>query len=94
MIIRSQDEKNIVNLDNVYAIYRVVKSNGKIKENYETDIRCSNGLKETEGILGTYSAEEKAIKVLDMIQVAYEETSSLSGFGANTVFQMPQDSEV
>lgn len=38
-------------------------------------------------ILGTYSTEEKAIKVLDMIQ---EHIATHS----NKVFQMPQDEEV
>ena len=47
--------------------------------------------------LGEYSSKEKAIKVLDMIQIAYEEANSvcsMSGFVANTVFQMPADKEV
>ena len=47
--------------------------------------------------IAEYSTEEKAIKVLDVIQSSYEEANSvctMSGFVANTVFQMPQDSEV
>lgn len=41
--------------------------------------------------LGKYSTEEKALKVLDMIQ---EEIPKNSFYGINTVFQMPQDNEV
>ena len=49
--------------------------------------------------IGTYSTEEKAIKVLDMIQSAYgksfeEERNNYIGHRYNVVFQMPQDSEV
>ena len=37
--------------------------------------------------LGTYSTEEKALKVLDMIQEYY-------GYEVFTVFEMPEDEEV
>ena len=62
---------------------------------------------ETYTILGEYSTEEKAIKVLDMIQdricgIEYTHLASLIKSGSKfvtidasgTVFQMPQDSEV
>ena len=50
-------------------------------------------------ILGAYSTEEKAIKVLDMIEDAYLNCNHSSmmwnyAFVENKVFQMPQDSEV
>jgi hypothetical protein len=41
---------------------------------------------DTFGVLGTYSTEEKAIKVLDMIQSAYLQEC--------LCIQIPQDSEV
>ena len=48
-------------------------------------------------LLGTYSSEEKAIEVLDMIQNRYISSNAVflhSGFVKNTVFEMPEDSEV
>lgn len=48
---------------------------------------------ETFTILGKYSTEEKAIKVLDMIQELILYTYC-SGIEPKKVFQMPQDSEV
>ena len=42
------------------------------------------------GVLGKYSTEEKAIKVLDMIEDAYRN----SAFTDGNIFRMPQDSEV
>lgn len=85
MIIRSQDKKNIVNFSNVDRI--------RIQE---TDI----WINAKDGIfrIGAYSTEEKAIKVLNMIQSAYNaiETMKIDG-GAwrdNHYFEMPQDSEV
>lgn len=47
--------------------------------------------------LGTYTTEEKAIKVLDMIQEEYEDANCQCGgcgFVKNKVFEMPEDSEV
>ena len=43
--------------------------------------------------LGIYSTEEKAIKVLDMIESKYTEGNEWLSV-AGKVFQMPQDSEV
>lgn len=86
MIIRTQNKKAIINMNNVDTL-----------EVHDCQIRYYSGLIETAGLLGTYSTEEKAIKVLDMIQIAYEEANSvcsMSGFVANTVFQMPADQEV
>lgn len=90
MIIRTQNKKGIVNLDRVHTICtRVDKKRGEIKEQYETEIIYFCGDDETIGYLGEYSSEEKAIKVLDMIQEEF--STQLS---KNKVFEMPQDSEV
>lgn len=91
MIIRSQNKKGIVNLNMIDTI-----------EAYDGQVRYfSGGGIETAGTLGTYSTEEKAIKVLDMIQNKYfehmtvEKNSAIVGILERPkVFQMPQDSEV
>lgn len=93
MIIRSQNKKVIVNLDNVRGVYfQEVEKQEEIVfkvvvENYK---------------LGYYSTEEKAIKVLDMIQNVYTQYGTLAdglgnihgAFNIPKCFQMPQDSEV
>ena len=82
MIIRSQDKKKMATLDKC-----------KATESGEVFI---NG-----AFFGNYSTEAKAIKVLDMICRKYKEpivranyTDNESLIYANSVFQMPQDSEV
>lgn len=61
MLIRSQNKKAIVNMDMIDTI-----------EARDKQIRYfSGGGMETLGLLGEYSTEEKALKVLDMIQEAY-----------------------
>lgn len=104
MIIRSQDKKTIVNLDNLDAICI-----GGIKD--EVVYSHTDNLGTIR--LGIYSDGEKAVKALDMIQNAYERHTFFSityqgglmsklekcnGLeGArdliSSVFQMPQDSE-
>ena len=69
MIIRSQDKSVITTDLDVWF------------DNYINEYKIQN----KEFILGRYSTEKKAIKVLDKIQNAY---------GNEFVFQMPQDSEV
>ena len=97
MLIRTQDKKSIINLDNVDTI--------SIEHALENRMRIKYyaGAIDTVGILGEYSTEEKTIKVLDMIQKKYLEYGTLaSHFGSNIesvfnipkVFEMPQDSEV
>jgi hypothetical protein len=85
MIIRSQDKKSIINFDRVdtLRLSRCV-AKGVIKEHYQTDVFYD--MTDTFGVLGTYSTEEKAIKVLDMIQSAYLQEC--------LCIQIPQDSEV
>ena len=90
MIIRSQNKKSIINLDSVDTI-----------ETRDNQIRyfCGGGM-ETMGVLGKYSTEEKAIKVLDMIQSAYCRTEDVKSGAVQAqkqdsfCFDMPQDSEV
>lgn len=89
MLIRSQDKKTLVNLDNVARI--------TIEHIRDSDYRIAAGYI----YIGTYSTEEKAIKVLDMIQKEYRketdlchDTNILFCVPKNIVFQMPQDSEV
>lgn len=97
MIIRSQDKKCIVNLDNIDCIYYSNKENGII---------VFNG--EAKSHIGKYSTEEKSIKVLDMIQEEYEKHYYGQGgpmatvdyyvppfaFIPPKVFQMPSDEEI
>lgn len=79
MIIRSQDKKSITTDLNI-QIYDC--DNGSFE--------IVNGTVDT---LGIYSTEEKAIKVLDMIQSVYTDGNEWLNV-AGKVFQMPQDSEV
>lgn len=77
MLIRSQNKKFIVKFDNI-AIQATPK--GVIcydMSELESDSYIS---------LGNYSTEEKAFKVLDMIQDAY--------INGHIDFQMPKDNEV
>lgn len=59
MIIRSQDKHGFVNLGNIDTVCM----------DAEWNIYAFNG--KANSLIGTYSTEEKAIKVLDMIQEAY-----------------------
>ena len=78
MIIRSQDKKTITTDLNL-EIYVDDKKNEYIIGNV------------MRGRYGTYSTEEKAIKVLDMIAQNYVESEK---YIIRRVFEMPQDSEV
>lgn len=87
MIIRSQDKKRITSELDLYIVHITI---------YEQELWC---IKSSMAFIGEYSTEEKAIKVLDMIQSAYgksfeEERNNYIGHRYNVVFQMPQDSEV
>lgn len=93
MIIRSQDKKKVINFDNTKSICC-----GEIET---TTLFAFFGCGDCERI-GEYSTEEKAIKVLDMIQNAYTQYGTIkdglgnihNAFNLPKVFQMPQDSEV
>lgn len=89
MIIRSQD-KGFITTNLNLRIYQ---------EDWSKKFEISN---DTGAELGFYSTEEKAIKVLDMIQRKYTEyatiTDALGDVRAMGIlpkcFQMPQDDEV
>lgn len=106
MLIRSQDKRILINMNNVSSI--------EVGDN-ELRIFADDG--ETIYDLGSYSTKEKAMKVLDMIQEAYADeklvdyTTYLQRKGIEkmddstilalrnelmkkAVFQMPEDSEV
>ena len=98
MIIRSQDKKSITNFQQLTDV-GIIKNNGvfAIRAYYPFSV----GDEYSKMNLGLYSTEEKAIKVLDMICEKYKEpivranyTNEESLIYANSVFQMPQDSEV
>ena len=83
MIIRSQDKKSITDDLNLYI-------DDYNQEGYSI---CNSKMDN----LGTYSTEEKAIKVLDMIQEHYDKVIDARYWNdtyQDNYFQMPQDSEV
>ena len=64
MLIRSQDKRMIVNFDNICTV-------SAFPEKDSEDIYVEDGTGSL--MVGKYSTKAKAIKVLDMIQEAYEE---------------------
>lgn len=77
MLIRSQDRKSLVNLDNVESIdicgYRV----DGFGHTYQDDENANTWYVAYSGyekmlFIGRYSTETKAVKVIDMIQQAYK----------------------
>ena len=99
MIIRSQDKKNIVNFNNI----KNIKVQGW-ESIFDICVAEYNFFEK----IGTYSTEEKAIKVLDMIQQEYGRHIYGKGGAMATadyyvppfafippkVFQMPEDEDV
>lgn len=106
MLIRSQDKRILINMNNVSSI--------ELGDN-ELRIFADDG--ETIYDLGSYSTREKAVKVLDMIQEAYADEKLVdyttylqrkeiekmddstilalrNELMKKAVFQMPEDSEV
>ena len=87
MLIRSQDKRILINMNNVSSI--------EVGDN-ELRIFADDG--ETIYDLGSYSTRAKAMKVLDMIQEAYEryeyEKVFKTGLTLFETFQMIEDSEV
>jgi len=83
MLIRSQDKKSLINMDNVTDLS--VVSGSEIMACYTTDQGYQR--------IGKYSDEAKAIKVLDMIQGAYARFCSGNTY-SDAVYQMPADEEV
>ena len=66
MLIRSQDKRMIVNFDNICTV-------SAFPEKDSEDIYVEDGTGSL--MVGRYSAKEKAMKVLDMIQEAYEDAA-------------------
>ena len=96
MLIRSQDKKKLIPIMplDISGILRFDKGEKDKLTGY-----AIYADENTKIILGTYSTEEKAIKVLDMIENAYLNCNHSSmmwnyAFVENKVFQMPQDEEV
>ena len=88
MIIRSQDNKTLINFDRVGAIAKSKDNHIVVSESVMP--RPSEILD-----LGQYSTEAKAIKALDMIQSLYDDKDrDPMWYGSNRVFQMPSDEEV
>lgn len=93
MIIRSQDKKKIFDIEGTTI---------KINEKNELIGYGNNQPADECELLGGYSTEEKAIKVLDMIEDAYNKCFAFimgnDGYyhevRESKVFKMPQDSEV
>lgn len=89
MLIRSQDKRMIVNFDNICTV-------SAFPEKDSEDIYVEDGTGSL--MVGRYSAKEKAMKVLDMIQEAYCKFMSVKNDdawdGKESVFYMPEDSEV
>ena len=108
MIIRSQDKKYIITDLNLEI---VTNTDFKIKKiSFDNDCQEISGDEVTKSkiysstglMIGEYSSEEKAIKVLDMICEEYVKYTSLKDVlgGVHGIhilpkyFQMPQDEEV
>ena len=90
MIIRSQDRGSIRNFNLISDL--VVSKKNKVWE----IIACYPYFAQDDcafASLGEYSTEEKAFKVLDMIQSKHEEKNEWM-LVSGKVFQMPQDDEV
>lgn len=95
MLIRSQDKRYLIDMNGI-EIYVVGK-----------EVRASRWVDHYD-VIGEYSAESKAIKVLDMIQKEYTkhifgiggkdaitgEVFQPFGFVPNKSFQMPTDAEL
>ena len=95
MIIRSQDKKRVLNFANItdLIINTTKKDESEIIACFPYSIIDDRGYNK----IGTYSTEEKAIKVLDMIEKLYVEsvwTDERMIIANRVCFEMPQDSEV
>lgn len=97
MLIRSQDKKKLIPMMPLSITTSIRVCNG---ERNRIDGYIIYSMDNANTILGAYSTEEKAIKVLDMIQKMYCDCITAQGqsfyFAIDhpKVFQMPQDEEV
>lgn len=89
MIIRSQDKKVITRFNTVFIEPITKRQHKGEAKTVGYRIVVSSGTS-TYSMVGEYSTEEKAIKVLDMIENAVRNIAFTDG----VVFKMPQDSEV
>ena len=93
MLIRSQDKTALVKFENIVINLKLPESLRVICWSLQ-DAQRSGGY----FVLGEYSTTAKAMKVLDMIQEAYEtykyEKAFKTGLTLFETFQMPEDSEV
>lgn len=93
MLIRSQDKTALVKFENIVVDLKLPDSLNVICWSLQ-DTQRSGGY----FILGKYSTKEKTMKVLDMIQEAYCDFMAVRNgdmwCGKDSVFQMPEDSEV
>ena len=93
MLIRTQDKRSLVDMIGMIVNISFDGSGSK------SEIRAFSNQTGSCKPLGTYSTEEKAMKVLDMIQETYESTTSqlsLNGLlitPCNKVFEMPADKD-
>lgn len=89
MLIRSQNGKKLFNLNNIDLIEIV-----SLQSRFSIETCCNKRL----CMIGAYSTEEKALKVLDMIAETYGDyTLAISGCQTTyqpSLYQMPVDSEV
>lgn len=92
MWIRSQNKTKLLDVDNIRITHYA-------KETTYDIVTSPSTLEYTK--LGTYSTEEKALKVLDMIQetiihneTVYAHAFSGSGVRDYDIFQMPEDEKV
>lgn len=87
MLIRSQDKEILANMEGPIAIEILSDGNGHTTMYWKDSYA-----------LGTYSSKEKAIKVLDMIQEAYEEykitCTFLTGFTGHRAIVESNDIQV
>lgn len=91
MLIRSQNKQNLINMDTINTIYcSGVNSSNIYAESSSGDV-----------LLGVYLTNEKALKVLDMIEARSNEPIYINDEGNgeyakyfHSSFQMPQDDEV
>lgn len=98
MLIRSQDKKRLVKMNSI-LIEKITKRQGREMWPEIVGYGIYNYENGSDLKIAEYSTEEKAIKVLDMVQNGYQycEECKYIGVGASQpefVFQMPQDNEV
>lgn len=93
MLIRSQNKKELIEMTSITINVRTRQSSNKC---YIEARQYSNII-----FLGEYSTEEKALKVLDMLQEEYLSPIVRNVVGENEVeiyqnkvFNMPEDNEV